>query len=61
MNKHTSATMLVGLAFGGLYGNIAGDYFFGLIIGGFMGWAYGSMTEPSNDDDDDASHSPEAD
>ena len=53
--------MLVGLALGGLYGNIAGDYFFGLIIGGFMGWAYGSMSEPSNGDDDDASHSPEAD
>jgi hypothetical protein len=53
--------MLVGLAFGGLFGNIAGNYFLGLIIGGVMGWAYGSMTESSNGDDDEDSHSSEAD
>jgi hypothetical protein len=60
-DKHTGMAMLVGLAFGGLFGNIAGNYFLGLIIGGVMGWAYGSMTESSNGDDDEDSHSSEAD
>ena len=51
MTSNKSWGFLVGAAAGGLFGNIAGNYFMGLLIGGVVGMlAFGMIEGPSNDD-----------